>query len=114
MFSAFYQLGFSYSWGPLSWIYCAEMFDIRTRGRAVGITTATYYIANNVVVMVFLHLDYYTIQVYTISVFAGIAFVSLPFVYICLPETTGKTPTEIGIAFKKHKPALLRLDWGPN
>jgi len=114
MFSAFFQLGFSYSWGPLSWIYCVELFDIRTRGRAVGITTAAYYIANNVIVYLSLHLENSTPQISTLSVFAGVALVSLPFVYICLPETTNKTPTEIGIAFKNHKPALLRLDWGPN
>jgi hypothetical protein len=37
-FFALYVFGFAYSWGPVCWVVCAEMFPIRERGKANSLT----------------------------------------------------------------------------
>lgn len=39
VFCALYVIGFAYSWGPVVWVVCAEMFPIRERGKANSLTT---------------------------------------------------------------------------
>ena len=36
---AVYVIGFAYSWGPVVWVVCAEMFPMRERGKANSVTT---------------------------------------------------------------------------
>jgi len=36
---ALYVIGFAYSWGPVVWVVCAEMFPMRERGKANSLTT---------------------------------------------------------------------------
>lgn len=36
---AIYVIGFAYSWGPVVWVVCAEMFPMRERGKANSVTT---------------------------------------------------------------------------
>ena len=36
---ALYVIGFAYSWGPVVWVVCAEMFPMRVRGKATSLTT---------------------------------------------------------------------------
>jgi len=35
----FFVINFSYSWGPTTWVYCAEIFPLKVRGPCVGLTT---------------------------------------------------------------------------
>jgi len=30
---------FAYSWGPTTWVYCAEIFPLKVRARCIGLTT---------------------------------------------------------------------------
>jgi hypothetical protein len=39
VFCALYVIGFAYSWGPVVWVVCAEMFPMRERGKANSLTT---------------------------------------------------------------------------
>jgi hypothetical protein len=39
VFCALYVIGFAYSWGPVVWVVCAEMFPMRERGKATSLTT---------------------------------------------------------------------------
>merc|ERR1711920_243251 len=34
-----FTAGFAYSWGPVTWVYCAEIFPLKVRGQCVGLTT---------------------------------------------------------------------------
>merc|ERR1712039_726697 len=34
-----FTASFSFSWGPVTWVYCAEIFPLNVRGRCVGLTT---------------------------------------------------------------------------
>mmetsp|Transcript_43537 Transcript_43537/g.110840 ORF Transcript_43537/g.110840 Transcript_43537/m.110840 type:complete len:510 (+) Transcript_43537:104-1633(+) len=35
----FFCINFAYSWGPTTWVYCAEIFPLKVRGYCVGLTT---------------------------------------------------------------------------
>jgi len=35
----FFAISFAYSWGPATWVYCAEIFPLKVRGYCVGLTT---------------------------------------------------------------------------
>merc|ERR1719282_1705544 len=35
----FFTINFAYSWGPTTWVYCAEIFPLKVRGHCVGLTT---------------------------------------------------------------------------
>eukprot|EP00929_Paragymnodinium_shiwhaense_P087516 TRINITY_DN47677_c0_g1_i1.p1 TRINITY_DN47677_c0_g1~~TRINITY_DN47677_c0_g1_i1.p1 ORF type:complete len:467 (-),score=58.71 TRINITY_DN47677_c0_g1_i1:300-1700(-) len=37
---------FAYGWGPMVWVYCAEMFPMRFRSRCLGWTTACNWLGN--------------------------------------------------------------------
>lgn len=34
-----FVINFAYSWGPMVWVVCAEIFPLRHRSRCVGLTT---------------------------------------------------------------------------
>merc|ERR1712084_54717 len=34
-----FSAAFAYSWGPVTWVYCAEIFPLKVRGPCVGLTT---------------------------------------------------------------------------
>mmetsp|Transcript_101669 Transcript_101669/g.183422 ORF Transcript_101669/g.183422 Transcript_101669/m.183422 type:complete len:495 (-) Transcript_101669:279-1763(-) len=35
----FFVVSFAFSWGPTTWVYCAEIFPLKVRGHCVGLTT---------------------------------------------------------------------------
>jgi len=39
-----FTVNFAYGWGPLSWVYCAEIFPLRIRSRSVGMTTMANWV----------------------------------------------------------------------
>jgi len=113
-----YQVGFSFSWGPISWVYCAEVFDITTRGRGNGVTTFTnYFLTKMVAIGLTFHQFNFEGSVFwppmsSLGIYAGVCFAAMPFVYLCLPETANKTSTEIGIEFTNYKLSWIRTKWG--
>ena len=51
VFCALYVIGFAYSWGPVVWVVCAEMFPMRERGKANSLTTFTNWFWYDMVFM---------------------------------------------------------------
>merc|ERR1712224_676267 len=41
-----FVINFAYSWGPMVWVYCAEIFPLRSRARCVGVTTTANWVGN--------------------------------------------------------------------
>lgn len=41
-----FVINFAYGWGPMVWVYCAEMFPLHSRSRCVGVTTMSSWIGN--------------------------------------------------------------------
>ncbi|KAL7951305.1 general substrate transporter [Trichoderma barbatum] len=51
VFSCLFVASYAASWGPIPWVYTAEIFPSQLRTRAVGLCTASYWIGN--VLMIF-------------------------------------------------------------
>jgi MFS transporter, SP family, sugar:H+ symporter len=86
-----YIVAFAVSWGPVMWVLLGEMFPNEIRGAAVAISGATNWAANFTVTVTFLPL----LKVVGLTgayVFYSIAAaISLPFVWLTVCETKGKT-----------------------
>ena len=50
---AMYVVGFAYSWGPVVWVVCAEMFPMAERGKATSLTTFSNWFWATIVGAVF-------------------------------------------------------------
>lgn len=92
---------FALSVGPVTWVILSEIFPTRIRGRAMAIATVCLWIANFAVTQTFTIMDenvrmverYHHALPYWI--YAALAGVSVVFVWLCVPETKGKTLEEI-------------------
>ncbi|CAL5212535.1 unnamed protein product [Lathyrus oleraceus] len=94
-----YAATFSIGMGPITWVYCSEIFPLRLRSQGVSIGAVVNRITSGVIAMTFLSL----MKAITIGgvffLFAGIAILAWVFYYIMLPETQGKTLEEIEGSF---------------
>jgi len=107
IFSALYIIGFAYSWGPLLWVVCAEMFPLRVRGKAAGLTTFSHWFWTTIVGAVFPHASNASLSG-CFAFFAGSVVVGFVVVYFYLPETSNKSIIEIDELFENHKPEFPR------
>jgi len=110
LFCALYVVGFAYSWGPIVWVVCAEMFPLRQRGKANSLTTFTNWFWTTVVGAVF-PLASTASLAGCFGFFAAVVFIAAFFVYFMLPETANRTATEIDEEYESHKPEFPRKKW---
>jgi len=93
-----FSLCFSWSFGPVSWIYQSEIFPMNLRALGTSVSTASNWLNNVIIAQVtpygFDHLGYRYFIVYAVTnVTNGIVC------YFLFPETKGKTLEEIGLLF---------------
>ena len=86
-----YIVAFAFSWGPVMWVLLGEMFHNRMRGAALAVSGATNWMANFAVTVTFLPLLSLTGLGGAYALYALAALFSLPFVWIFVRETRGKT-----------------------
>jgi len=86
-----YVVAFALSWGPVMWVLLGEMFPNRIRGAALAVSGATNWVTNFLVTVSFLPLVAVAGLAGTYALYAVAAAVSLPFVWIAVRETRGKT-----------------------
>ena len=99
---------FAFGWGPVVWVYCAEIFPLKYRSKAAGLTTAANWVGNTCIGF-FPPLLISSIGLDTFWIFA--ATCSLCFVAACrLPETRGKSLEEVTAMLV---PGLEGSDAGP-
>jgi sugar porter (SP) family MFS transporter len=83
----FFVASFAFSWGPVTWVYCAEIFPLRVRGPCVGLTTmsewAGVFIVNQTTPMLLQSMGFSAF-----GIFAGFCLVAVLFT-LWLPETRG-------------------------
>ena len=89
----FFVFNFAYGWGPVIWVYCAEMFPLVHRSRATGATTMANW-AGNFCLAFFPPLLISTIGYATFFVFAFFCLLGLRLA-CWLPETRGKSLEQI-------------------
>jgi len=90
--------GFAFSWGPIAWIYPAEIFPMRVRSKGTSLTTASNWAFNYIVSLVSpILMDKITWGLYII--FAGFCVIMATAVYFCYPETRGYSLEDIDAIF---------------
>jgi len=86
-----YIVAFAMSWGPVMWVLLGEMFPNEMRGAALAISGATNWMANFTVTVTFLPLLNAIGLAGAYALYALAAAISLPFVWLTVRETKGKT-----------------------
>ncbi|CAL4906369.1 unnamed protein product [Urochloa decumbens] len=86
-----FVVAFSVGLGPLAWVYSSEILPLRLRGQGAGLGTAMNRIMSGVVTMTFISLYQGITMAGAFYLYAAIAAASFVFVYVCLPETRGRS-----------------------
>ncbi|CAH0489072.1 unnamed protein product [Peronospora farinosa] len=100
--TAFFVFNFAISWGPVSWIYPAEIFPLRVRASSVTLSTAANWAMGAVmteVVKLFPHLNINGV----FFLFAGLCCICGVFVFLFCPGTKGLLLEDIEVLFGKNK-----------
>ncbi|KAI3384960.1 hypothetical protein SNEBB_005136 [Seison nebaliae] len=85
--------------GPIPFLYVAEIFPQNAKGIAITICSMCNNLSNLILTMSFKSIERY-LTIYSFVPFTVILLVSTIFFYFRLPETKGKTLSEINVAFK--------------
>ncbi len=86
-----YIVAFGVSWGPVMWVLLGEMFPNRMRGAALAVSGATNWVANFAVTVTFLPLLNAVGLGGAYGLYTLAAVLSLPFVWVAVRETKGRT-----------------------
>jgi len=83
----FFVFNFAFGFGPIVWVYCAEIFPMRYRARALGVTTVANWVGNFIIAQ-FTPMLLDAIQFNTFFVFGFFCFLGV-LVSAYIPETKG-------------------------
>ena len=85
-----YSACFMFSWGPICWVYIAELFPNTIRSEATAIAVAFQWIFNFIVSSTFVPM-YNRSHFFAYALYGAICLVAAMFVWKLVPETKGKT-----------------------
>ncbi|KAJ7538482.1 hypothetical protein O6H91_11G049900 [Diphasiastrum complanatum] len=97
MYVGCYQVSF----GPISWLMISEIFPLRTRGRALSVSTLVNFASNAVVALSFAPIQELLGTPFTFVAFGAIGVGALLFIILTVPETKGLSLEEIESKFFK-------------
>merc|ERR1711972_112777 len=93
----FFVANFAFGFGPIVWVYCAEIFPLRYRARSLGITTVANW-AGNFIIAQFTPMLLEAVQFNTFFVFGAFCLLGV-FLSAWLPETKGVRMEKIQCQF---------------
>lgn len=96
-----YIAGFAIGLGPIAWLIIAEIYPLKVRGVAMGLSTLVNWMSNFVVALTFLSLINLIGQTATFWSFALLSICSLLFVIKVVPETKGKSLEQLEAGWKR-------------
>ncbi|HMB50054.1 MAG TPA: sugar porter family MFS transporter [Natronoarchaeum rubrum] len=91
LYVAFFAIGL----GPVFWLLNSEIYPLKVRGTAVGVTTVVNWAANLAVAQSFPYLVDTVGEAGTFWTFAALSVAAFAFAYAFVPETTGRSLEEI-------------------
>lgn len=94
-----YIVSFSLGWGPIPMLIMSEIFPIKARSTASGITSVVVWIAGFFVTRYFIFLTHHLGSDGTFWLFGSCCLIGMLFVYSCVPETKGKSLEDIEMYF---------------
>ncbi|MCO5608472.1 hypothetical protein L7F22_062682 [Adiantum nelumboides] len=105
----FYVAFFSIGMGPVCWVLTTEIFPLRLRAQAVSMAIVINRLSSSIVSLTFLSMSRALTYMGTYILFTGVSLCSVIFVYLCVPETKGKSLEEVTKFFYKNEPHSLEL-----
>ena len=95
-----YSACFMFSWGPICWVYIAELFPNTIRSEATAIAVAFQWIFNFIVSSTFVPM-YNWSHFFAYALYGVICIIAAIFVWKLVPETKGKTLEDMTKFWKK-------------
>ena len=94
---------FAMAMGPIGWLFCAEVFPNKVRGRAMSVAALTVWVSCYIVAQTFPMLNDSPAvgPAITFWIYAVVSLLSFLFVLAMVPETKGRTLEEIGASWSK-------------
>ena len=106
-----YSACFMFSWGPICWVYIAEIFPNTIRSQATAIAVAAQWIFNFIVSSTFVPL--YNMKLgamgdsfghcFAYALYGAICLLAALFVWKIVPETKGKTLEDMSRLWREKK-----------
>ncbi len=96
-----YIFGFAFSWGPVAWIVCSEIFPLKGREVGMTITTMVNWTFAGLVMRYALSFMETFGKHSLFYLFSGFCILSIVFVALFVPETKGVTLEELEEKLKK-------------
>jgi sugar porter (SP) family MFS transporter len=96
---------YALSLAPVTWVLISEIFPNRVRGVAVSISVSALWVASFLLAFTFPLLNRALGPSGTFWIYAAICFMGFLFIYLCVPETKGKTleAIERGLAERRQR-----------
>ncbi|KAJ2918559.1 hypothetical protein MD484_g1907, partial [Candolleomyces efflorescens] len=92
-----YSVAFAMSFGPVSWVFCAEIFPLRSRSKGLSLTASSSW-ANSFIVGMATPSMLANLRFGTYIFFAGWCFLGAAFCCF-IPETAGHSLEDMDVAF---------------
>nr|CAB3490183.1 unnamed protein product [Digitaria exilis] len=96
-----YVAGYSWSWGPMTWLVPTEVFPLEIRSAGQSLTVASGFVFTIFIAQGFLAM-LCRMKAALFFFFAGWIVVMTGFVYLFLPETKGMPIEQIGKVWREH------------
>jgi len=100
---------FATTWGPVSWTYPAEIFPAKIRAKAVSLATASNWFWNCVLAFAVPPL-LESINWKMYMIFGTFNVLALIHMFLCAPETKGRTLEEMDEVFDSGIPPWQKVD----
>ena len=97
-----YSACFMFSWGPICWVYIAEIFPNTIRAEATAVAVAFQWIFNFIVSSTFVPM-YSWSPFFAYALYGAICIIAAVFVWKLVPETKGKTLEDMTALWKSRK-----------
>ncbi len=96
-----YSACFMFSWGPICWVYIAELFPNTIRSQATALAVAFQWIFNFIVSSTFVPM-YTWSPFFAYALYGVICVIAAIFVWRLVPETKGKTLEDMTHFWRAH------------
>lgn len=111
-FTCVYVFSFAIAWGPVPWIYAAEIFPVSVRSKAVSVSTMTNWIIGTMMIWVAKLFPLLNVNG-VFYLFMAFTIFSFFFVWVYCPETKGLLLEDIEEVFDGKRPITKAMDGSP-
>jgi len=95
-----FQFGFGLGWGAIAWVYPSEIFNLRTKGKGMSLSSGTQWLSN-FLVSKFIAQIIHAIGITNVCfMFSGFCILAFLFVFVWVPETKGLALEDMDALFE--------------